>query len=250
MFLLQLHDHCQTLEHAPAFEVASITPCPAGTPQNMAEHTGVAQFTNPGGNFTARAISLKFLFEWSYGVLPAQHSAGPSWVSDERWDVLAKAPGPATDEQMKAMTRTLLAQRFGLKLRKETREMTVLEVTLGKAAPKLSAPKEGEEHELRVKPITDDNQKPVSFRIEATRFTLAQLIGVFARQLDQVMVNHTGMDGEYDFTVELTPDESRPNALHPALLLDAMQRQLGLAVKSVKTGVDYWVIEGAEKATN
>ncbi len=250
MFLLQIHDHCQTLDKPPAFEVASITACAPGTPEPPGEHAGMAQFTYPGGNFTARATTVKFLFEWAYGLLPAQHSAGPSWISSERWDIVAKAAGPATDEQMKLMARTLLAQRFQLKLHRERREMTVLEVLQGKTPPKLATPKDGETHSLRVTPIADDNQKTVSFHVAATRFSLSQLIETFARQLDQVMVNETGMDGEYDFAVDLTPDENRPNALHPSLIIDAMQRQLGLVVKSTKAPVDYWVIEGAERAGN
>ena len=56
------------------------------------------------------------------------------------------------------------------------------------------------------------DQKPVSYRIIATRYTLAQLADIFARQMEgSIIVNQTGLDGEYDFTLELTPDAERPN---------------------------------------
>src|SRR5215475_12717335 len=109
LFGLALHDcHCQDLAKAPAFEVASITPCPPGTPAPPGEHAGMVQFTYPGGRFTARATTVKFLLEWAYDLLPAQHSSGPGWMSADRYDIIANAPGGATDEEMKLMARTLL----------------------------------------------------------------------------------------------------------------------------------------------
>ena len=48
------------------------------------EHTGMVQFTSPGGRFTARATTVKFLLEWAYGIQPAQHSSGPSWIGTEQ----------------------------------------------------------------------------------------------------------------------------------------------------------------------
>ena len=61
------------------------------------EHAGMAQFTAPGGRFTAGATTLKFLVEWAYGIQPFQHSSGPSWFETDRYDIVAKAEGSATD---------------------------------------------------------------------------------------------------------------------------------------------------------
>src|SRR5450755_3889244 len=100
---------CQDVPPAPAFEVASITPCEPGTPEPSAERMGMVRFASPGGRFTAKATSLKFLLEWAYGILPSQHSDGPSWIENDRYDIVAKAEGNATEAQMKVMTRALLA---------------------------------------------------------------------------------------------------------------------------------------------
>jgi len=92
------------------------------------------------------------------------------------------------------------------------------------------------------------DQKPVSYRIFATRYTLAQLADIFARQMEgSIIVNQTGLDGEYDFTLELTPDAERPNPVDPTLLISAMREQLGLTLKSQKVPVDFLAIESAEK---
>jgi hypothetical protein len=204
------HGHCQNLAKTPAFEVASITPCKPGTPEPPMEHAGMVQFTAPGGRFKASATTLKFLLEWAYGIQPSQHSGGPSWIDTDRYDIIAKADGNATDDQMKLMIQTLLADRFQLMLHREKKELSVYVISVGKAAPRLY---------------------------------------VFARQLGRVIVNETGLGGDYDFTLDLAPDESRPSPLDPALLMTAMREQLGLTLKSQKAPVDFLVIDSAEKVT-
>jgi uncharacterized protein (TIGR03435 family) len=241
------HGHCQDLAKPLAFEVASITPCAPGTPAPAMEHTGMADFTFPGGRFRASATSLKFLLEWAYGIQPTQHSDGPAWIGIDRYDIVAKAEGNATDPQMKLMVQTLLAERFKLKLHHERKDLSAYVVSVGKTAPKLFAPKDGETHSLRMSVQTGPNQKPVSYRVIATRFTLAQLTDIFARQMESVILDQTGLDGEYDFTLDLTPDEERPNPVDATLLITAMREQLGLTLKSQKVPVDFLVIDGAEK---
>jgi uncharacterized protein (TIGR03435 family) len=241
------HGHCQDLANAPAFEVASITPCKPGTPEPPGEHAGMVQFTYPGGRFNAKATTFKFLLEWAYGILPSQHSDGPSWIENDRYDIAAKAEGNASDEQMKRMTQALLVERFKLKFHTESKEIPVLVITLGKAAPRLAAPKDSEQHSLKIVRQMDSDQKTVSYHVVATRFSLAQLNETFARQLGRVIVDQTGLKGDFDFTLDLTPDESRPNPLDPSLLITAMREQLGFTVKSQKGPVDFLVIDTVEK---
>lgn len=232
----------------PAFEVASITPCPSGTPAPPMEHAGITNWVAPGGRFTARATTVVFLMEWAYGMQPWQHSDGPGWLSNDRFDVVAKADHDATENEMKQMARTLLEERFGLKLHRESKEMPAYVISVGKNSPKLFPPKDGETHDMRFSETPGGNQKTPSYRITATRYTLPQLADVFARRMDRVIVNRTGMDGEYDFTLDLTPDENHQSPVDQTLLLDALRRQIGLDVRSEKTAVDYYTIEGAGKA--
>jgi uncharacterized protein (TIGR03435 family) len=241
------HLHCQDLAKAPAFEVASITPCKPGTPAPPMEHAGMVQFTYPGGRFRASATTLKYLLEWAYDIQPSQHSGGPSWIDTDRYDVVAKAEGNATDAQMKLMVQTLLAERFQLKLHHDSKELPVYVISLGKTAPKLFPPKEGETHSIQIAPQMGPDQKVASFHITATRFSLTQLTDTFARQLGRVIVNKTGLDGDFDFTMDLTPDDSQPNPLDPSLLINAMRGQLGLNLQSQKAPVDFLVIDSAEK---
>ncbi|MBZ5677228.1 MAG: TIGR03435 family protein [Acidobacteriia bacterium] len=247
LILSAMHGHCQDLAKPLAFEVASITPCPPGTPAPPTEHAGIAEFTSPGGRFRASATTVKFLLEWAYGIQPSQHSDGPAWLGTDRYDIVAKAEGNASDPQIKRMVQTLLAERFQLKLHRESKELSAYVISVGKTAPKLFPPKDDETHALRVAPQMGPNQKPVSYRVIATRYTLTQLTDIFARQMDSLVVNQTGLNGEFDFTLDLTPDEERPNPVDPTILMTAMREQLGLTMKSQKIPVDFLVIDSAEK---
>ena len=239
--------HCQEPAKGLSFEVASITPCKPGTPEPPGERNGMVRFTFPGGRFEARATSATFLLEWAYDLLPSQHSGGPAWMDNDRYDVIAKAPGNATDDEMKLMVRALLADRFQLKLHHDRREAPVLILTTGKTAPKLFPPKEEEKHSLKIIPVTNDDKKVISYRVVATRFSFAQLNQTFARQLERVIVNQTGLEGDFNFAIELTPDENTPNPLDPSLVISAMKDQLGLVLKTEKAPVDFLVIDSVEK---
>ena len=249
LFLLGDSCYCQDLNNAPAFEVASITPCQPGTPEPPGEQRGMVRFTLPGGRFEARATSVKFLLEWAYDLLPSQHSAGPAWMENDRYDVIAKASGNASDDEMKLMTRALLADRFHLKFHHETREVPVLILAPGKSAPKLSPPQEGEARALKIMPMKDPDQKIISYHVVATRFSFAQLNRTFARQLERVIMNQTGLEGDYDFALDFTPDETTPNPLDPSLILTAIRDQLGFTLKTQKGPVDFLAIDHVDKVS-
>lgn len=207
----------------------------------------IVQFIYPGGRFNATAIDLKYLIEWAYGILPAQLSGGPLWLSEDRYDIAAKPEGDATDAQIKRMTQALLEDRFKLKFHRETKEAPVLIVTLGKNPPKLFPPKDGERQSIRIVPRTADGQKASGYRIVATRFSFEQLNQTLARHLERVIVNQTGLEGDYDFEFELTPDENTPSPLDPTLVISALRDQLGFNVKSVRAPVESLVIDNVEK---
>lgn len=241
---------CQEPAKSAAFEVASIKPCEPGTPEPAGQSMGMFRFTFPGGRLTARATTLTFLLEWAYGILPSQHSHGPGWTENDRFDIIAKAARDATDAEMRLMTQSLLAERFKLKIHHETRDAPVLVISLGKGAPKLFPPKEGEMRALRTTPQMDANQKVIGWHVAATRYSFVDLNQTFARQLERVIVNQTGLDGDFDFTLDFTQDESHPNPLEASILISAMRDQLGLAVKAQKAPVDFLVIDSAERLTD
>jgi len=65
---------------------------------------------------------------------------GPTWMDSDGYDVNAKASGDASNEQMYPMLQNLLADRFHLALRRETRELPVFALSVGKSGLKLPPP--------------------------------------------------------------------------------------------------------------
>jgi len=98
---------------------------------------------------------------------------------------------------------------------------------------------------MRFAQLTLPGQR-MGFHLIATRYTLAQLADAFARQVGTVIVDDTGLKGEYDFTIDLVPEEGTP-MMAQTMLISALRHQLGFTVKSEKTAVEYYTIEGAEK---
>jgi uncharacterized protein (TIGR03435 family) len=239
--------HCQDVVKTVAFEAASIKPCKPGTPAPPGTGPPMVKWIYPGGRFNANAATLQFLLEWAYGIIPEQHSGGPAWMENERYDIVAKAAGNATDQEMKLMVRTLLTDEFKLKLHIERREMSVLAVSLGKSEPKLFPAKEGEMHSLKITPQMGPDPKTGSYHVVATRFSLEDLNESFARQLRRVIVDQTGIKGDLDFALDFPFDDERPNPLDPSNVISAMLEQLGLTVKSQKGMADFFVIESAER---
>src|SRR5689334_1788948 len=90
----------------PAFEVASVRVSPPGK-----RGGGFRPVQIEPGSLTMRGISLTGAVAWAYGVQDFQ-VAGPAWMNEGRYDIAAKAAGSLSDESMKPMLRTLVADRL------------------------------------------------------------------------------------------------------------------------------------------
>jgi uncharacterized protein (TIGR03435 family) len=110
----------------PVFEVVSIKPSnPDAAGTNLPP---------VGGRYTASSVSLRTLVQIAYEVSDSQIDGGPEWQTSRRFDIQAKAATPIAGlEAMLPMLKTLLADRFQLKVHTETREMPIYTlVTSGK----------------------------------------------------------------------------------------------------------------------
>lgn len=81
-------------------------------------------------------VTLTDLIVAAWQVKPHQIS-GPDWLSMERFDIQAKLPDGATEEQVPQMLRTMLAERFGMRTHTESRELSAYALTVGKNGAKL-----------------------------------------------------------------------------------------------------------------
>jgi uncharacterized protein (TIGR03435 family) len=176
------------------------------------------------------------LIAYAYDVGEFQIRGGPSWIRVDEYDIVAKPQGEASIERVKAMTRSLLAERLNLKLHRESAEQPVFALVVAKGGPKLqrSAAEGGPE-------VRGNGRGRLTMRKVTMEMTAAQLA---ARVLGRPVVDKTGIVGEFDINLEWTPDE-RPDG-GPSLFA-ALQEQLGLKLEAQKGSVEILVIDHIEK---
>lgn len=239
---------------------------------------------SPGGRFTATDTTLKGLIMMAYNVGPDRLSGATGWMESERFDVIATAPegaikgsvgrqgqwtGPngqsakwtslsANTEgsrRIREMLQSLLSDRFQLKLHRETKELPVYDLVVAKEGPKLHESKSENLHMQAGGGIGDLSFQGTPMSTLAT--TLTWMTG-------RPVLDKTGLSGNYDFTLNWTPDENQMqtlrggsggagNNLTPASepsgpsLFTAVQEQLGLRLVPTKGPVEVFIVDHAEK---
>ncbi len=114
------------------FEVATVKPFVMPPP---AEPMRAPAPTSPN-RVSYRGMTLKMLISAAYGV-KAYQVKGPAWLDSERFEITGELPEGKTREQAKFMLQNLLAERFGLKMHRETKETAVYALQTGKKGPNL-----------------------------------------------------------------------------------------------------------------
>ena len=229
----------QPAPERPAFEVASVKP-------NKSGDRGTTMGPSPGG-LTATNATLKFLITFAYDVRDHQISGGPSWLNSERYDIVAKGPiDHPTVAQNRQMLQTLLADRFQLRLLRETKELPGYALVIGKNGPKLQEP-EGAGNGMRTG----------RGRITTQGISMEHFAENLGKLLGRTVVDKTGLQGNFAFTLEWTPDPSQSmGALGPApvpaddsgpSIFTAVQEQLGLKLEQQKGPVEILVIHHVER---
>src|SRR5262249_26457416 len=114
----------------PAFDVASIR-------RNQSGSDVSSNRLQPGGRLSMVNRSLENLIREVYGFQTFQVSGATEWMRNERWDIVAKADGDPSFEQILDMMKALLAERFKLVSHVEPREMPVFALVAAKADRRL-----------------------------------------------------------------------------------------------------------------
>ncbi len=245
--------------HAQKFEVASIKP-------NAANDNRVMIRMAPGGRFTATGVPLKMLIAQAYGVRPFQISGGPGWIETDGWDVNAKmedgAPDRVPPEQVQALLRNLLEERFGLKVRRESKESSGYALVQGKNGPKLKQV-EATARAGAAGPPGAARIRMGRGLIQAEGMSMQLLAQQLSNQLGRPVVDKTGLAGAYEVELKFAPEPGAmagfgppppPEAMQQAdsggpTLFAAIQEQLGLKLESTKAELPMIVIEAASKPT-
>jgi uncharacterized protein (TIGR03435 family) len=255
-----------------SFEVASIRPNKDGGP-------GLSINRAPGGNFRTVNTAPSALLTFAYVIQSYQLVGLPEWARNERFDITAKlgsdpAPvtPPAPDHMMLAM-RTLLADRFKLKIHKETREMDIYALVMdrpgGKPGPMLKAStdecaarpggprpepgaqQQGPPRRADGSPIfCGFQQAPGVMRFNG--FALSMFAQGISGRVGRQVVDRTGLTGEWSFELKYSlppapgaePAPPDPNAPD---LFTAVREQLGLKFEATKGPVEVWVVDSIDR---
>jgi uncharacterized protein (TIGR03435 family) len=200
-----------------------------------------------GRRVTGTAITLIDLITHAYGVRYDQISGGPNWAKTDYYDINAKAEGeegagPLTTVESRQMVQTMLADRFRLKIHRETQEVPMYDLVVGKNGPKLkpSAPDATGGNFVRG---TDKG-----LHMEATKGTMQQLARQLSITAGRPVVDKTGLAGYYTFTLDWFPaNRIPPPDLDAPSMVAALHEQLGLRLEPAKGPIEKLVIEYAER---
>ena len=241
LFAIQIALAAQTAPPQPQFDVVSIKPN-----DNPDRHR--AMFFTPRGGLRCLDYTLKDLIRLGWDVRDFQIRGGPKWLDADRYNIEANPADPLTPraddrQRLGLMVQSLLADRFRLKLHRETREENVYFLVATRTGAKL-------------KRVGDDMDEHSSMhdskgRLFATRTNVPILARNLAAIIGVPVIDQTDLKGVYDFQLEWNADENAPlpDAASAPSIFTAIQEQLGLRLESGKGPVEVLIIDEAERAS-
>jgi uncharacterized protein (TIGR03435 family) len=267
----------------PAFEVASIKPSPRDSV------TSTSTFFQRSSQLNILNHPLRLLmaiaFNFDVNQMRARIVGLPGWADADGWDIQAAAAGTPSTQQKRLMLQALLAERFKLSYRRETRQLPLFALALqnaGRPGPQLRAPTD--EATCQPRPNAGQAEPPAGRTPLETVAALLRdgpcgrvLAGVlpndrsqawaggrrvslatFAASLGEVtpldrpiVVDRTGLDGLFDFTMLWNPQiqELSANASDQTGLtfLQALREHLGLRLQRENGPVEVIVVDRVER---
>lgn len=275
------------------FEVASVKPC------KVEPNTGNQrrrEFTTAPGRVDIECITLDRIIYFAYAGIgsmknpllndspsdPAHVRGGPGWIRSDKFTIVATAPGTSNREVMMGpMLRSLLEERFQLKTRRETEEVSLFALTVAKSGLKIrplgpggcTSPDTVQDQSPEEITALNRGPKPICGNFTSTgdgvnrvwhlggqtlqRFANSTLSGV----LEYYVIDKTGVAGTFNIHLEFGLDESvKPGAFGGGRAADppppdiekgpsiftALEQQLGLKVEKIKGPHEFLVIDHIE----
>jgi uncharacterized protein (TIGR03435 family) len=221
-FLVALASFAQT----PQFDVVSVK---AHAPGQLSLST----ITTYPGRLRADYVDMKQLIGYAYDVSPLVIAGELPATS---FDVESKAEGAHSRAELRLMLQALLSDRFGLRLHRETRELSVDALVAGKS------------HKLQASEATEADPRGFHLHagklrghvaVEGHAISLPGLANYLSNHhRDRLIVDATGLAGVYDFSVDYEIDMEKlanrdvPVSEAGASLMDDLVRALGLKIES------------------
>ena len=267
------------------FEVASIKRNKEAEAQRAAVPVyvpvvpGRAQ-TLPGGLVRGVGMSARELVRDAYGYRNRAHGeivGFPDWTDKERYNLEAKAdynfPGSTSmglPPAAEAALRTLLAERFKLKVRMEVQRRPIYELVLhradGRLGPNLVPSKGGCRSFFQREPVNtavlvlpprEGEPQPLppcglsvaTMGIFTTNMPMSDFVRLLALrpQINRTVIDRTGLTGGFDINLRFfEPGDPGAGNLLPAIK-PLLESQFGLTLRDAEGPVEILVIENIER---
>jgi len=255
------------MEKGPTFEAVSIRRN-TSTPDIRSGQAG-SIIERPDGGFAMLNESVRRLITRVYPVTPADIIGLPEWVSQERYDIVAVAAlrRTPTDADRRAMTLSMLRERFNFAAHYESREEDSWDLMRARSDGSLGP---------RLKPsavdceaLAEENAAATAKGSKADRptcglrtagkiidgdTTIANLAFILRPMAGRQIVDKTGLNGYYRVTLEFDRlgalGRGRGIAADSLSIFTAVQEQLGLRLVSSRTTGQVLIVDRLERPTS
>ncbi|HVW07920.1 MAG TPA: TIGR03435 family protein [Bryobacteraceae bacterium] len=266
------HFVCAQESGGPRFELASVK-----LVNGDALYPATGLSGGPGTSDPERITywgSVFRLLPMVYGVDFDQMTGGPSWLLSQQYSISAIVPRGATAEEVRIMWQNLLAERFNFKMHFVKKDLPVYELSVAPGGTKLKKSGKGPPTPAAGFPVPGpgrrqafSNAPPRNARITFRDTSIAEFIDLLGPTLASLgdlagianarIIDKTGLEGRFDFTLEYDGTVGARGAMYPPLpegtlgsappLPDAVREQLGLKLEEKKARFDVLVVDRFDK---
>jgi uncharacterized protein (TIGR03435 family) len=224
----------------------------------------------PGGKFVLSGMTIAPAIRTAYPADVSDIAGAPAWMDSETYDLTAQAGRDVPKDQMEAMLRAMLADRFKLLVHYEIQERPVYALVLARADGRLGPDIKKSELDCdaiqasrragskEAFPATSNGAPACGMSMRGEQGMtvllgarpLSTLAGSLGSPTGRVVIDKTGLKGNYDVTLRYV-DRPSPDAPPgtPPELFTALQEQLGLKLEPDRAPLKILVIDRIERPT-
>jgi uncharacterized protein (TIGR03435 family) len=208
-------------QQAPVFEAADVhVSAPNGT-----ESGGFL----PNGRLEFRSTTLLRLITIAWSVQADRVAGGPSWLDTDRFDVVAKASGNASQPAMRNMLQGLLTERFEMAVQQEDKPVPAYVLTLARKGAQKESTGTGDPE---CKRANEENLITLTCRNIPIESLPERLMQTAPGYFNRPVVDHTGLKGSYDFKLAWAGRGQVTSLSDERSLFTSIEKQLGMKVES------------------
>lgn len=223
---------------SPTFDAASIKPSNLGNDSSS--------WHSRTGYIVMKNQTLRGLVGIAYSLTEERILGGPRWAEVDRFDVEARAAGPAKDQELLIMLQNLLTERFQLRVHDETKSTSGFALVVAKGG-------------LKIQPDETDGGSGWNGgrgKIVVRRISMAKVADILMPLLGAPVVDMTDTKGRFSFTLEWAPENERPRAGPDGVvpepptgpsLFTTLAQDLGLKLEGKTLATKTVMIDKAEK---